>query len=324
MMEATNATEDRNRTTGLITSAIIHALLVLLFLLPMWSVKHDVQAPPIVLEWGGGGDDAALGDPDAGQNSDKLAEGNQLEDPTVSEPSPEPEPSPSKPTPPVTTPPAKSEPAKTSSTTEDPNVAAIKRAREQAAKDAQDKKLQEQDKVKKQQEQDRLIKEQKAKEEQARQEAERKKQAAKDKYGGKMGTGSGTGQGGGGKPGDGGINDGNPDGKNPYGTSGGTGGGTGGGSGTGTGPSVGGGLGGRKLKSSPKIYDNSQKTGIVVISVCVDGSGTVTEANFTLKNSTTQDSELVKKAKEAALKTRFEPSSSDTQCGTLAYNFKLQ
>ncbi|MCK7540554.1 MAG: hypothetical protein MZV63_61510 [Marinilabiliales bacterium] len=57
----------------------------------------------------------------------------------------------------------------------------------------------------------------------------------------------------------------------------------------------------------------------------VDRSGRVTEATPGIKGSTTLDENLLKLAKEAALKTRFE-SSNDApiiQKGTITYDFQL-
>ncbi len=329
-MNSSSVQEEKNRTTGLIASGVLHALMILLFFLPIWKVTQEVQSPPIVIEWGGGGDDAALGERDAGKNDKPASAGQQMEDPSQDEYVPDPAPTPPKPKQPARSTPVKSEPAKSTATTDDPNVAALKRAKEQAAKEEKERQQQQQENARKQAEAEKQAREQKAREEQARLEAERKQQEEynkkKGKYGSGLGTsGSGQGSGSGGRAGNQGIEDGDPNGKNPLGNSPGSGGGSGGGSGTGTGPSVGGGLGGRKLKSSPKIYDNSQKTGTVVIEVCVDSDGNVIgDPKFTLKGSTTQDGELVDKAKNAARKTRFEPSSAEKQCGTLAYTFKLQ
>ena len=85
-------------------------------------------------------------------------------------------------------------------------------------------------------------------------------------------------------------------------------------------------LGGRKAQSLFKPPYNIQKDGIVVVAVTVDRSGRVTEATPGIKGSTTLDENLLKLAKEAALKTRFE-SSNDApiiQKGTITYDFRFK
>ncbi len=85
-------------------------------------------------------------------------------------------------------------------------------------------------------------------------------------------------------------------------------------------------LGGRKAQSLFKPPYNIQKDGIVVVAVTVDRSGRVTEATPGMKGSTTLDENLLKLAKEAALKTRFE-SSNDApliQKGTISYDFRFK
>lgn len=84
-------------------------------------------------------------------------------------------------------------------------------------------------------------------------------------------------------------------------------------------------LGDRKALSLFKPLYKIQQDGIVVVAVTVDRNGRVTDATPGIKGSTTLDENLLKLAKEAALKTRFE-SSNDApiiQKGTITYNFKL-
>ena len=85
-------------------------------------------------------------------------------------------------------------------------------------------------------------------------------------------------------------------------------------------------LGGRKAQSLIKPPYDIQKDGIVVVAVTVDRNGRVTEATPGIKGSTTLDENLLKLAKEAALKTRFE-SSNDApiiQKGTITYDFRFK
>ena len=87
---------------------------------------------------------------------------------------------------------------------------------------------------------------------------------------------------------------------------------------------VGGGLGDRGVVFEPKISDNSQKTGTVVVRVCVDRNGDVVSADYTQKGSTTADSELRNIAINSAKKFRFAKSSIDKQCGTITIDFKVR
>ena len=85
-------------------------------------------------------------------------------------------------------------------------------------------------------------------------------------------------------------------------------------------------LGGRKALSLFKPPYDIQKDGIVVVAVTVDRDGRVTDATPGIKGSTTLDENLLKLAKEAALKTRFE-SKNDApiiQKGTITYDFRLR
>lgn len=303
--------EQENRSKGLIATLIFHSLLLLAMFLYTFSKKTEVaDVPPITLEWGGGGDNAAAGEPDKGMNDDYTPPGETHTAAPAQPAASEPEPAPSKSAKPAAPPP-------NTPTSDDPEAAAIRQQKEQQRKQ--------------QEAADRA--------EQARQaEAERQRQAAeaaakaeearrnqvKNQAGSAFGkkNSNGQGAGGGGNPGNGGIPTGT--GNNPFGKSNGTGGGTGGGDGTGTGASIGGGLGGRKVIARGRINDNSQKEGRVVISVCVDSNGNVTSADYKLSGSTTSDSELKNKALAAARAYRFAPSDASQECGTITFNFKLQ
>ena len=85
-------------------------------------------------------------------------------------------------------------------------------------------------------------------------------------------------------------------------------------------------LGGRRAKSLVKPPYDLQKEGTVVVAITVDRNGRVTDATPGIKGSTTLDGELLKLAKDAALKTTFE-SSNDApiiQKGTITYVFRLK
>jgi colicin import membrane protein len=74
----------------------------------------------------------------------------------------------------------------------------------------------------------------------------------------------------------------------------------------------------------PPIYDY-QGEGKVVVEITVDRMGKVTQANPGAKGSTTLDEYLLRVAKEAALKAKFDPKpDAPQQKGTIVYNFKLK
>lgn len=84
------------------------------------------------------------------------------------------------------------------------------------------------------------------------------------------------------------------------------------------------GLANRKVLSRPKMDDNTQKTGKVVVEVCVDSQGNVISADYTMRGSTTNDPELIHKAIEWARQCKFEPSPVEQQCGNMTFNFQLK
>ncbi|MDF1558833.1 MAG: hypothetical protein P1P83_01365 [Bacteroidales bacterium] len=85
-------------------------------------------------------------------------------------------------------------------------------------------------------------------------------------------------------------------------------------------------LGGRKAQSLVRPPYKIQKDGIVVVAITVDRSGRVTDATPGIKGSTTLEESLLKVAKEAALQTKFEPMTDGPliQKGTISYNFRLK
>lgn len=87
---------------------------------------------------------------------------------------------------------------------------------------------------------------------------------------------------------------------------------------------IGGGLSNRGLLYEPEVTDDSQKTGVVVVNVCVDENGNVTSANYTQRGSSTTDSDLKALAIKNARKFRFSPGEIDKQCGTITFDFKVQ
>ena len=84
-------------------------------------------------------------------------------------------------------------------------------------------------------------------------------------------------------------------------------------------------LAGRTAVSLPKPAYNSNVQGTVVITIWVDQQGRVTRAEFQPKGSTTTNGDLVSQARQAALKARFNASSTalEEQKGTITYIFKI-
>lgn len=83
-------------------------------------------------------------------------------------------------------------------------------------------------------------------------------------------------------------------------------------------------LGGRQAIEKPKPQGN-QVEGKIVVIITVDRLGNVIYANAGAKGSTTLNKELLKRAKKAALKTKFDTKQSapDNQQGKIIYDFRL-
>lgn len=87
---------------------------------------------------------------------------------------------------------------------------------------------------------------------------------------------------------------------------------------------IGTGLAERGVLFEPEINENSQRTGRIVVRVCVNSQGKVTEAAYTQKGSTSTDIKLIQVAEEAALKYVFSASNLEKQCGNISIDFKLK
>lgn len=325
-MEAVTSNE-QDRTRASLISLIFHAALFLVLVFYTWPLNKEEEQlqEQIVIEWGGGGDNAAAGLPDEGMGDNPAPQGQQMEDPSVTEEAENPAASTPVPAQP-SAPPAASAPAKSNTpTTEDPNVAALRKQQEEAKR-----KNDEQERVRRAQDAER----QRVADEQRRQQQEaadraKKEQAERDakkgKFGGSFGKpgASGTGQGNTNKPGNQGIPGGT--GTNPNGKSNGDGGGSGGGSGTGVGMSHGGGLSGREPLRRIKPDNNFSKSGTIRVEICVDAGGSVVSANAVQKGSTSFDSDLRNKAVSAAKQWKFKPSNgADRECGWVDFYFRFQ
>lgn len=85
-------------------------------------------------------------------------------------------------------------------------------------------------------------------------------------------------------------------------------------------------LEGRNLRGSlPEPKYDVQEEGTVVVEIIVDRSGKVIGANPKLRGSTTQNPDLWRVAKEAALMARFntKPDAAEKQVGSITYHFRL-
>ena len=84
-------------------------------------------------------------------------------------------------------------------------------------------------------------------------------------------------------------------------------------------------LGGRKVEFKAKPIYNIQVEGKVVVLINVDRLGNVINAIAGAKGSTTLNKQLLKRAKTAALKTKFDPKKSapSNQQGKIIYHFSL-
>lgn len=85
-------------------------------------------------------------------------------------------------------------------------------------------------------------------------------------------------------------------------------------------------LAGRSMRTPPKISDQSQEQGKVVVDITVDKNGNVVTASAPGRGSTTTSTNLVRKAKESAMKTKFSPSAQgvEEQRGTITFVFILR
>lgn len=85
-------------------------------------------------------------------------------------------------------------------------------------------------------------------------------------------------------------------------------------------------LGGRTVAELKKPVYESQAQGTVVVTIRVNRYGKVVNATAGAKGSTTTNSYLYARAKEAALQTTFDakPNAPEVQIGTIVYHFRLQ
>lgn len=258
-----------------------------------------------------------LGVPDIGSGVENApAPAPPAEADPEPEPDPEPDPLPEPDPEPEPEPEEVSEPEVV--TTEDPD--AIRLKREAEAKKEREEARKKKEREAKEAERKREERKERERRERERKEREAKEAAAKAKaeaeakasdFGESLGLeGMGKGKGDTGKAGNQGDPNGDPNADALKGVS------------TGSGR-VGGGLGSRGVKSSPKVTDNSQKSGTIVVNVCVDANGRVVSSKFKQLGSSTTDPRLVSLAESNAKRWKFDPGDGKT-CGTITYVFKVQ
>lgn len=323
--------EEENDKKATLLSLTLHVLLLLVaFFMPSVDSppkppdsKIQVELPPELL--GGGGPSLGLPDQGRGNNPSPGEPDPNAGNSTPSKPEPTPPaPTPVKPAPapkPVISKPVAPPPSKRVETTEDPNAVALRRQQEETRRKAEEEKYRQAQVEKERKRQADAERAAEAQRQADAAEKQRAEQAAKDKFKGRFGTGTQSGQNGGGGTGDGrgntgrpgnqGRPDGDPNSDNLD-------------KGFGRGPGIVNGFGGRGVKSAPKLQENSQKSGKVVISVCIDSDGGVLSADYKAVGSTTNDPDLIDAAKRNARQYKFAAGSVDKQCGTITYNFRVQ
>ena len=87
---------------------------------------------------------------------------------------------------------------------------------------------------------------------------------------------------------------------------------------------IGEGLSDRAVEYKPEITDDSQKTGRIVVDICINAAGKVISSKYTQKGSTSADKDLIEVAEKGVLKYRFSASSASKQCGSVIIDFKFK
>ncbi len=303
-MKEESASKEKDKRKGWFISLFTHAVILILALLPFMQYEDPPPGQQGVL--------VSFGAPDMGSGDDRpdtqqeeMVEPEppseeEIEEEEVVEEAEEQEVAPIEESAPAT-PDIPEEVV----TKEDPDVAAIQKKREEEER----KKIAEAEKAKKAEEAKKKAEAEAEAKKKAEAEAQRKAEyeKAKKQFGDSFGDGKGEKD----TPGNQGDPDGDPDASRLEGIS------------TGSGV-VGGGLGNRGVVYEPKIKDNSQKTGTVVVRVCVGRDGQVISADYTQRGSTTADSELRAIAIRSAKRFKFSKSTIDKQCGTITIDFKVR
>ncbi len=300
--------EDQNKKKGIIVSVVVHLLLLLLCLFPYLTIPQPTQQMSSIL--------VSLGTPEGGnsaivaasttepedhkvENTEKSEDTKETEDKTEKEETQKPEVKPKE----VKV--EKTAAPEVETLTEVSDVPIVKKPTQEEIEREAKKKEEAEAVLLKQEAQEKADEEAKRKA-QAKADQEAKFNDSKKKYSDLLGSGMGSNS----APGNEGDPEGDPNAANLKGIAKGT-------------DRIGGGLSDRGVLFEPTINDNTQKTGKVVIKICVDAKGNVSEVKFTQRGSTTTDNALVSVAEKAAWKYKFTPSSRETQCGILTVDFKL-
>ncbi|MEM1217066.1 MAG: energy transducer TonB [Bacteroidota bacterium] len=306
MEEVLTPQELANKRKGQIAGGIMFILLMLM----LFFIRFWYQNPPPGQE----GIQVNLGIPDIGMGDDLTAPPAAVSEP-IAETQPEPEPVEE------TTPPPPTEPEPTPEpvvedvvTTEDPAAIALRKRQEREQRErAEERREQERRDREAREQAERERREREAREARERAEAQRKADAqnTRDQIGGLFGSGGGGGNTN--RPGDGGATNGDPSSTNLGNKSFGSG-------------TVGGGLGSRGVSNSPRLVENSQESGTVVVRLCVNANGSVdaSSVQITQSGTTTTSSQLRNAAIRNAKSWRFTEGSADRQCGTITYNFSVR
>ena len=295
--------EEKNRKRAMIISAIVHTVIILLAILPL--LKYPVPPP------GQAGVLVSFGEPDRGKGQDMPATQQEIPEDNTQEKTEEeveeelPEPEPVEERIPEESAAETSKEVKTSENSDAARIAEQKKKEQERLEEEARKREERQKELEEQRKRD--IERKKREEAQRKAEEKKKYEEAKEQYGDLFGKGKGETD----EAGNQGDPGGDPNSDILEGTS----------TGTGT---VGGGLGDRGVASKPTIKDNSQDRGIVVIEICVDGSGNVTSAKYTQKGSTSVSDKLRKNAIEAAKKFKFTPSNITRQCGNITFDYRVK
>lgn len=296
--------EEKNRKRAMIISAVVHAVIILLAILPL--LKYPVPPP------GQSGVLVSFGEPDRGRGQDMPATQQEVPEETTQEKSEEeieeeqPEPEPVEKSSPSESAAEASKEVRTSENSDAARIAEQKK-KEQERLEEEARKREEQRQKELEEQRKREAEKRRREEAQRKAEEKRKYEEAKQQYGDLFGKGKGETD----EAGNQGDPDGDPDSDILEGVS----------TGTGT---VGGGLGDRGVARRPVIRDNSQDRGTVVVKVCVDASGNVMSAEYTQKGSFSISDNLRKKSVEAAKKFKFTSSNISKQCGTITFDYRLQ
>ncbi|MFK7807669.1 MAG: hypothetical protein AB8F74_07730 [Saprospiraceae bacterium] len=306
-MDTTLHQEEENKKKGLVASIVLHAVLVILCILPLLTFPTPPPGQAGVL--------VSFGEPDVGQGEEEpgpaqIAEviPEEVEEPQAEEELDEreveePKEEPNEP---------KKKKNKKLNTDDNSKEIALKKKKEKEKriKDAAEKKKQDAAREAKRKA-DAEAKRKADAEAKKKAEFDKKKNSISDLFNNNDGQGSGSGsQGTSGTSGNAGNPDGDPNSSIL--------------DGIGKGNGAVSGFGNRGFQRPGNISGNFQEVGTVNVKVCVDGNGKVLSATPKLSGSTTQSTKLQKLAIANAKKYKFDKSDADTQCGTITYRFQLQ